>query len=97
MEWKKGRRSETTACSRMEASGRLLHRNWDLYDTRHVVFRTEAMPAEALQNGYWRAYRNFCRWGAIARGASLAEAGIHAERHIGRADELAHHAAEDIL
>src|ERR1700737_4188295 len=30
---------DTALHARMEADGRLLHREWDLYDTRHVVFR----------------------------------------------------------
>jgi radical SAM superfamily enzyme YgiQ (UPF0313 family) len=59
----------TALFQRMEAEGRILHRDWDLYDTRHVVFRTRSMTAEALEEGYWRAYRDFYRWSAIARGA----------------------------
>jgi radical SAM superfamily enzyme YgiQ (UPF0313 family) len=54
---------------RMEAEGRILHRDWDLYDTRHVVFRTRGMTAEELERGYWRAYRDFYRWGSILQGA----------------------------
>jgi radical SAM superfamily enzyme YgiQ (UPF0313 family) len=60
----------TVLFQRMEAEGRILHRDWDLYDTRHVVFRTKGMSAEALEKGYWRAYRDFYRWGSILRGAS---------------------------
>ncbi len=59
----------TALFQRMDADGRILHRDWDLYDTRHVVFRTRAMSAEALEKGYWRAYRDFYRWGSILRGA----------------------------
>ena len=33
----------TALFARMEAEGRLLHRDWDRYDTRHVVFRTRGM------------------------------------------------------
>ena len=55
--------------SRMKAAGRLLHSNWDLYDTRHTVFRHPHLSAEALEEGYWRAYRDFYRWGSILRGA----------------------------
>jgi radical SAM superfamily enzyme YgiQ (UPF0313 family) len=55
---------------RMESEGRILHRNWDLYDTRHVVFRTRKVQAADLEAGYWRAYRDFYRWGSILRGAS---------------------------
>jgi hypothetical protein len=53
----------------MEAEERILHRDWDLYDTRHVVFRTRRMTSEALESGYWRAYRDFYRWGSIFDGA----------------------------
>jgi radical SAM superfamily enzyme YgiQ (UPF0313 family) len=60
----------TALFGRMEQEGRLLHRNWDLYDTRHVVFETRGIRAEELEAGYWRAYRDFYRWGSILRGAS---------------------------
>ncbi len=60
----------TALYQRMQAEGRILHRDWDLYDTRHVVFRTRGMRAEELEAGYWRAYRDFYRWGSIFRGAA---------------------------
>ena len=60
----------TALFKRMEAQDRILHRNWDLYDTRHVVYRTCRMTAEELEAGYWRAYRDFYRWGSILRGAA---------------------------
>lgn len=60
----------TALYQRMEAEGRLLHREWDLYDTRHVVFRTRRMTAQELETGYWRAYRDFYSWRNIVRGAS---------------------------
>jgi hypothetical protein len=41
----------------MEAEHRLLHRNWDLYDTAHVVFRPRHMTAEQLADGYAWCYR----------------------------------------
>jgi radical SAM superfamily enzyme YgiQ (UPF0313 family) len=41
----------------MEAEGRLLHRNWTLYDTGHVVFRPRQMSAEELAEGYSWCYR----------------------------------------
>lgn len=53
----------------LEAQGRLLHRDWDLYDTRHAVFRPARMTPGELEEGYWRAYRDFYRWGSILRGA----------------------------
>jgi radical SAM superfamily enzyme YgiQ (UPF0313 family) len=54
---------------RMEAEGRITTTNWDLYDTRHAVFRPAKMSAEALEAGYWRAYREFYRWNSILAGA----------------------------
>src|SRR5207248_9604105 len=58
---------------RMQEQGRLLHSNWDLYDTRHTVFRPARMSPEQLEEGYWRAYRDFYRWRSIARGALTKE------------------------
>ncbi len=42
---------------RLEAEGRLLHRNWDLYDTAHVVFRPKHLTPEELSLGYDWLYR----------------------------------------
>ena len=42
--------------------------DWDLYDTRHCVFRPAQLTGDALEAGYWRAYRDFYRWGSILRG-----------------------------
>ena len=41
----------------MESEGRLLHRNWNLYDTAHVVFQPKRMTVEQLAEGYERCYR----------------------------------------
>ncbi len=54
---------------RMVADGRILHRDWDRYTTREVVYRPRSMSADQLIDGYWRAYRNFYSWGSIARAA----------------------------
>ena len=40
-----------------EAEGRLLHRDWDKYDTAHVVFRPKQMTPEQLLLGYDWLYR----------------------------------------
>jgi len=40
----------------MEAEGRLLHRNWDRYDTAHCVFRPRHMEPEVLEAGYFWCY-----------------------------------------
>ncbi len=54
---------------RIENEGRVLHNRWDLYDTRHAVYRPARMTTTALETGYWRAYRDFYQWGNIFRGA----------------------------
>lgn len=59
----------TALFRRMDAAGRIAHRDWDRYDTRQVVFRPVGMTPEQLEDGYWRAYRDFYRWPAIWRGA----------------------------
>jgi len=41
----------------MKAEGRLLHEDWDRYDTAHVVFRPKHMTAEQLFEGYAWSYR----------------------------------------
>jgi radical SAM superfamily enzyme YgiQ (UPF0313 family) len=44
----------------MEAEGRILHRDWDLYDTGHAVFRPRHMTPEELEQGYaWIYHRLF--------------------------------------
>src|SRR5947209_4335610 len=44
----------------MEVDGRLLHRDWTLYDTAHAVFRPKHMTPEELEQGYaWIYLRLF--------------------------------------
>jgi radical SAM superfamily enzyme YgiQ (UPF0313 family) len=59
----------TALYQRMSAQGRMLHHDWDLYDTRHTVFQPARMTPAQLEEGYWQAYREFYRWGAIVEGA----------------------------
>ncbi|MDP4150339.1 MAG: radical SAM protein [Bacteroidota bacterium] len=51
----------------MEAQGRILHRQWDRYDTRQVVYKTVGLSEEQLKKGYDRAYRSFYSWSNILR------------------------------
>ena len=68
--------------SRMEAQGRILHRDWDLYDTRHAVYRPQGMSAEALEAGYWRSYEDFYRWGSLFRAAHTKPTLAGKARHL---------------
>lgn len=51
----------------MEAEGRLLHRNWDLYDTAHVVFQPKHMSPDELLLGYDWLYRRLFSHASIWR------------------------------
>jgi radical SAM superfamily enzyme YgiQ (UPF0313 family) len=64
---------DTELFRRMEASNRILHRDWDLYDTRHVVFRPARLDPATLERGYRHAYEEFYRWGSIWRGAATKD------------------------
>ncbi len=75
----------TLTYKRMQEQGRLLHSDWDLYDTRHTVFRPARMTPEQLEEGYWRAYKDFYRWSAIWKGASAKEDVMGRIRHFGYA------------
>src|SRR5690242_9327507 len=71
----------TALHARMKADGRITTEDWDLYDTRHTVFRPARMSAEALEQGYHRAYRDFYRWRSIVRGAAAHDSVIAGVRH----------------
>jgi radical SAM superfamily enzyme YgiQ (UPF0313 family) len=47
----------TPLFQQLEEEGRLLHRNWALYDTTNVVFRPKHMAPEELLTGYQWLYR----------------------------------------
>lgn len=53
--------------ARLEREGRILTRNWELYDGQHVVFRPARMSAEQLQVGHEQAWRFAYRYRSIAR------------------------------
>jgi radical SAM superfamily enzyme YgiQ (UPF0313 family) len=66
---------------RLSDEGRILTTDWDLYDTRHTVFRPARMSASDLERGYHRAYRDFYRWSSIARGALAHDDVVASIRH----------------
>jgi radical SAM superfamily enzyme YgiQ (UPF0313 family) len=71
----------TRLYARLEEEGRILHRNWDLYDTRHCVFRPAGMSKEQLEAGYWQAYKDFYCWGSILHSAAVKERWAERMRH----------------
>ena len=71
----------TRLFARLQADGRVVTRDWDLYDTRHVVFRPARLTPRALKDGYDWAYREFYRWPSIVCG-SFAHGSIkHQAKH----------------
>jgi radical SAM superfamily enzyme YgiQ (UPF0313 family) len=71
----------TRLYARMVHDRRVVTRDWNLYDTRHVVYKPARLTAEALKAGYDWAYREFYRWGSIAR-ASLHHGTVkHQAKH----------------
>ncbi|MEZ5316148.1 MAG: radical SAM protein [Vicinamibacterales bacterium] len=71
----------TRLYARMEAEGRILTRDWDVYDTRHAVFRPARLTPAALEAGYAWAYRTFYQWGSIARASLAHGTRRHQARH----------------
>ena len=61
----------TVLYERMQAEGRITSSNWDLYDTRHVVYQPAKMTPRQIEDGYWKAYRDFYRWGSILQSAKM--------------------------
>ena len=71
----------TQLYSEMAAQDRLTTSNWDLYDTRHVVYRPLGITPEALKTGYDWAYREFYRWGNIVTAARAHRSSKHSLKH----------------
>jgi radical SAM superfamily enzyme YgiQ (UPF0313 family) len=53
--------------ARLKGEGRLLHDDWDLYDTAHVVFRPKHMTPEQLAAGYAGSYERLFSHASIWR------------------------------
>ncbi|MFY0644632.1 MAG: B12-binding domain-containing radical SAM protein [Bacteroidia bacterium] len=60
----------TKLYSDMLNAGRITSDNWNLYDTRHVVYKTNKLSPEELKSGYDWSYKSFYSWTNIAK-ASL--------------------------
>ncbi len=61
---------------RLEAEGRILTRDWSLYDTTRAVFRPVGMSVETLEAGYFHAYRRFYSTRSILARISRPGAGF---------------------
>jgi radical SAM superfamily enzyme YgiQ (UPF0313 family) len=72
----------TALYKRIVAEGRLTSSNWDLFDTRHTVFKPKRLTPEVLETGYWHAYREFYRWKNILLGSKAHDGITNQLRHI---------------
>jgi hypothetical protein len=66
----------------MSAQRRLVTDNWDLYDTRNVVYKPSGMTARALKDGYDWSYREFYSWGNIFKAARAHQSSKHSVKHL---------------
>ncbi len=69
----------------MEQEDRILHRNWDLYDTRQVVYKTKGLTAPELKKGYDWAYSSFYSWNNIFKASTRHGQIRHMIKHFGYA------------
>jgi hypothetical protein len=65
----------------MEKEGRILHRQWDKYDTREVVYQTSKMSAAELKAGYDWAYKEFYSWTSIFKASMQHDHVKHMLKH----------------
>jgi len=66
----------------MEKQGRILTRNWDMYDTRNVVYQTTNLTVKELKEGYEWAYKNFYSWPNILRASFNHDSNKHKLKHL---------------
>ncbi len=66
----------------MEQQGRILTRNWDLYDTRNVVYQAANLTAEELKAGYAWAYKEFYKWSNIFTASLQHDSHKHRLKHL---------------
>jgi radical SAM superfamily enzyme YgiQ (UPF0313 family) len=71
----------TKLYSAMQRQGRIRTTNWDLYDTRHVVYETKNLTPVTLEEGYHWAYREFYTWTNIAKASLKHDSLKHNLKH----------------
>jgi radical SAM superfamily enzyme YgiQ (UPF0313 family) len=71
----------TALFAAMVAQNRIETRNWDLHDTRHVVYRPLGLKPDELKRGYDWAYESFYRWKSILKAASAHTSAKHSLKH----------------
>lgn len=66
----------------MTNSERITTNNWDLYDTRHVVYKTKGLTADELEKGYWWSYKEFYKWSNVFKASFSHDSFKHQMKHL---------------
>lgn len=66
----------------MVNTGRIITKDWDLYDTRHVVYKTKGLSALELENGYWWSYNEFYKWNNVLKASFSHDTFKHQMKHL---------------
>lgn len=72
----------TRLFNNMEQERRITSHNWDLYDTRHVVYRTNNLTTRELEEGYNWAYKEFYSWSNILEASWKHDSVKHKLKHL---------------
>jgi radical SAM superfamily enzyme YgiQ (UPF0313 family) len=72
----------TRLYERLKTDGRLLHSKWDLYDTRHAVYQPKNLSLDALESGYYWAYKAFYSWKNIFKASLAHQSPKHQLKHL---------------
>lgn len=65
----------------MEKENRITTRNWELYDTRHTVYKTNHLTPSQLEEGYNWAYTEFYKWNNIFKASLKHDSLKHIVKH----------------
>jgi radical SAM superfamily enzyme YgiQ (UPF0313 family) len=57
----------TKLFKRLEEEGRIIHKDWSAYDTKHVVFKPALLSPEELLDGYWKVVKSVYSFDSILR------------------------------
>lgn len=66
----------------MYESNRITSNNWDLYDTRHVVYKPKGLTPEELENGYLWSYNEFYKWNNVFKASFSHDSLKHQMKHL---------------
>jgi radical SAM superfamily enzyme YgiQ (UPF0313 family) len=66
----------------MDNSGRILSKDWDLYDTRHVVYKTKGLTKTELEDGYLWSYNEFYKWSSVVKASFSHDLFKHQMKHL---------------